>query len=200
MGTSRQTTPRRGATLGDSDADRWLRCEECGFFEFQNEDYLRKLWSDNRDDIVAEFAKENPGTRPEHWWTYSAPRSPRGTYKGCAYDGELPEPRKRLGGVGTVASDVLNIKPSFSCGIPNIWVSEFDVEYYGGTLRHVVTGQLVNPNPARKFKGVAIDPNNPPTYESEASYLDRHGLFLPGEKKRLKKADFEPETLAYVDE
>jgi hypothetical protein len=31
--------------------------------------------------------------------------------------------------------------------------------------------------------------------ESQASYLKRHGLLLPGEARRLKAADFEPETL-----
>jgi hypothetical protein len=27
--------------------------------------------------------------------------------------------------------------------------------------------------------------------ESQAAYLERHGLFLPGERKRLRKGDFE---------
>jgi hypothetical protein len=58
----------------------------------------------------------------------------------------------------------------------------------------------VNPKPpGHIFKGLAIDPNDPPLYESEARFLDRNGLFLPGEKKRLKAKDFEPETLAYID-
>ena len=115
MGTGRKTTPRRGTTLGDSDSDRWLRGEDCGFFIFIGEDYLRKLWLDNRDDIVAEHIETAPGTRPQRWWEYDA-----------------KEPRKRLGGIGTVASDVLNLKPSFQFGLPLVWVSEFDVAYYTG--------------------------------------------------------------------
>jgi hypothetical protein len=43
------------------------------------------------------------------------------------------------------------------------------------------------------FSGVAIDPNDPPTFESQAAYLKRHGLLLAGEERRLKKADWEPE-------
>lgn len=41
-----------------------------------------------------------------------------------------------------------------------------------------------------------VDPNDPPRYESQASYLARHKLLAPGEAKRLKKADFLPEAVA----
>jgi hypothetical protein len=139
-----------------------------------------ELWAAHRDVVLNEHARKWPGTRPELFWKYDA-----------------PEPRKRLGGTGTVASDVLNIKPSFSDGLPNAFIDQSDVDYYNreGLFAHVAP----NPNSTGPFKGVAIDSEDPPKYESEASYLDRHGLFLPGEKKQLKKADFEPETLAYVE-
>ena len=35
----------------------------------------------------------------------------------------------------------------------------------------------------------------PRLIEFEAAYLKRHGLFLPGEEKRLEAADFEPEAI-----
>ena len=38
----------------------------------------------------------------------------------------------------------------------------------------------------------ALDPNDPPVYESEATYLKRHGLLIEGEEER---ADFTPETI-----
>jgi hypothetical protein len=31
--------------------------------------------------------------------------------------------------------------------------------------------------------------------ESEATYLERHGLLLPGERRRLTAEDFEPELV-----
>ena len=49
--------------------------------------------------------------------------------------------------------------------------------------------------PNNGFKGVAIDPSDPPAFESQASYLKRHGIFLAGEERRLKKADFEAEII-----
>jgi hypothetical protein len=45
----------------------------------------------------------------------------------------------------------------------------------------------------------SVDPNDPPILESEVSYLERHGLLLPGERQRLRKADFEPVTVTLED-
>jgi hypothetical protein len=81
-----------------------------------------QLWTLHRDVVLAEHVKENPGTRPALFWQHDAPRLPVGTFPGAHYDGELPEPRKRLGGTGTPAYECRNVKPSFSLGIPNIWV------------------------------------------------------------------------------
>jgi hypothetical protein len=41
----------------------------------------------------------------------------------------------------------------------------------------------------------AVDPANPPTFESEATYLGRHELLLPGERRRLSEDDFAPQRL-----
>ena len=37
-----------------------------------------------------------------------------------------------------------------------------------------------------------VDEGNPPFVESQAAYLERHGLFLPGERDRLTDAEFRP--------
>jgi hypothetical protein len=42
---------------------------------------------------------------------------------------------------------------------------------------------------------VPLDENDPPRYESQASYLDRHGFLSAAERKRLTDADFEPEAI-----
>ena len=41
----------------------------------------------------------------------------------------------------------------------------------------------------------AIDPLDPPKFESEAAFLRRHRLLLPSERARLTEADFEPELV-----
>ena len=94
---------------------------------------------------------------------------------------DAKEPCQRLGGVGTPDFESLCITPTFSFGLPTSFIDASDVEYYGPS-----------------FKGVAIDPDDPPKYESQATYLDRHALFLPGEKKRLKKADWEADEIEYA--
>jgi hypothetical protein len=41
----------------------------------------------------------------------------------------------------------------------------------------------------------AIDPADPPTFESQATYLRRHGLLTPEERARLTAGAFKPETV-----
>lgn len=117
----------------------------------------KPIWEEVREEVMATWIKKHPGTRPWAWWEIDA-----------FFDGKLLEPRKRLGGIGTPDFETLNIVPTFDKGIPDGWVSKFDVEYYGPD-----------------FKGKAIDPEDPPVYESEAAYLERHGLLTASEKKWL---------------
>ena len=79
---------------------------------------------------------------------------------------EAPEMRRRLGGRGAPESDVLACVPTFARGIPTDWDED------------------------------GFDRYDPPTFESEATYLRRLKLLLPGELRRLKAADFDPEVVA----
>jgi hypothetical protein len=83
---------------------------------------LEALWQLHREVIISEHIKDNPGTRPAMWWQFDAPRLPVGAFPGCWYDGQLPEPRERIGGTGTPAYECRNVVPSFGYGIPNVWV------------------------------------------------------------------------------
>ena len=70
---------------------------------------------------------------------------------------------------------MLGVKPTFAFGFPVSFIEQWHVEYY---------------KRSGAFNGVAIDPENPRLFGSEASYLDRHDLFLPG-----KKLDWEAECV-----
>jgi hypothetical protein len=89
---------------------------------------------------------------------------------------------------------VLACVPTFAFGIPTVWITKRDVMYFSGTAVDIygahIGGEL------REFKGVAIDPADPPVFESQAAYLKRNDLFLAGEARRLKKADWEAEIVA----
>jgi hypothetical protein len=143
--------------------------------KFTSDEKLREAWEVHREFIVAQWIKERPGSRPLFWWRYSA-----------------PEPRRRLGGVGTPKHEAFNYAPDYSFGIPAGWVNQWEVELYSGRVMGIDGKPIIEPG---RFNGVPPDPDDPPTYESEASYLRRHGLLLPGEAARLTPEDFEPVEL-----
>ena len=189
---------KRRAPVTD-EHEAWLKGsdKESGYVQYAPDGELAALWAANAERIVAEHVALFPGTRPARWWKYSAPRLPVGTFPGLYYDGLLPEPRLRLGGVGTPASDVLAYMPTFQFGIPAVWVTRWLVKYYSGLAVDIygspIGGSLT------VFKGVAIDPDDPPTFESQAGYLKRHGFFLTGEQHRLKKADWAAEAVSKTE-
>ena len=165
----------------DADDTWWrivTRCHEGG----PNNEGV--LWAENRDELMHAWLVVNPGRRPACWWRYDAPRQPVGTFPGRFYDGLLPLPRERLGGVGMPRHDFLALMPRWHLGIPVEWISERDLDTWPSLV-----GQ----------GAVPLDPNNPPVFEAQAVYLKRLGLLLPGEARRVKPADFAPE-LATLDE
>ncbi len=152
-------------------------------------------WEKNKKWILKDFIRKHPGRRPFAWWCSDAPRWTKKLNN--FLDGKLPAPRRRIGGTGTPCYEVLAHAPSFNFGLPVEFVSKFLEDYYNGR-------QNFDNDPFMKaryhykegdFKGVAIDPNDPPTFEAEATYLKRHKLLSKSEEKRLKPADFEPEAV-----
>ncbi len=159
--------------------EAWLHGDDkgSGFIQYAPCDELAALWGAHSVRIVEEHVTDHPGTRPDRWWQY-----------------EAVEPRRRLGGTGTPASDALAVMPTFSYGLPSVWISQWDVNYYSGIAVDIHGNPIGERFASNAFNGVAIDPDDPPTFESQAAYLNRHGLFLAGEERRLKKADWEAET------
>lgn len=162
---------------------------ECWTLE-GNAKKLTAAWGNNKAGILLEWKKNSPGTRPWSWWAFDAPRWKQ-KFKAW-FDGALPEPRERLGGIGTPNYEVLAYAPHFKFGIPASFVDQFSVDYYNGRARDI-KGELIPCNHKEgDFMGVAIDTADPPAYESEASYLKRHGLLTKTEAARLSATDFEP--------
>lgn len=193
MARKRRVSKRRSDLTPEQIA--WLNGDygNAGFFQFT--DATDDFWFEHSERVVAEHVADFPGTRPYHWWRLEAPRMKTGYYPGCFYDGKLCEPRKRLGGIGTPQHECLGCVPCFEYGLPVVWLTSDLASLYRGTAKDV-HGQPIFPEYfSRPFTGVAIDPNDPPRFESQASYLKRHGLFMPGEGKRLSKTDFEQEEI-----
>ena len=172
--------PRNRRAPLDPEIVAYLKDDEGATFPyFSGDDEIRAVWNELRDSILADWIDGYPGTRPIHWWKF-----------------EAPEPRCRVGGTGTPCHEVLAHAPYYPFGVPVYWVSQWDADYYNGRRRDVNGNLIGTKYKEGDFAGVPIDPDDPPLYESEATYLRRLGLALPGELERLTPADFEPKFVA----
>jgi hypothetical protein len=129
----------------------------------------RELVERYGDQFLAEYIAKHPGKRPAWWWVFNT------------LDNGEPLLRQRIGGVGESSGEWV------SYGMPGHWVTPKDK-----TEDRTWPGKCLHP-------GTAVDLVNPPIFESQATFLDRHGLLLPGERKRLTAADFEPEGVSLAD-
>ncbi len=165
----------------------------------------RALWDQAAENILHDWIVSRPGRRPRPWWHFTAPRisqaelakHPRWT--GAWFVARLCEPRLRLGGTGTPIYEVLNYVPEFEYGIPAHWVSEWEERFYSGRAKDVHGNLIGSPFHGGHLESRAIDPADPPRFESQAAYLERHCLLFANEKPRLKPADFQPEATTIED-
>ena len=129
---------------------------------------MRDYWGQYREQILPMWIAGKPGTRPSLWWTYDAPRLVNPPWYWQHFD--LCEPRQRLGGVGDIHR---GCGPEFDRGLPGPWLEGWETD----------------------ADDIAADPNDPPLYEAQATYLRRHGLLEPGEEERLTESSFAPERV-----
>lgn len=157
----------------------------------------KPAWEEVREEVMAAWIKKYPGTRCWAWWEIDAPRWERKF--DAWFDGTKPEPRQRIGGTGTPDYEVLAYVPYFNKGIPESWVTKFDEEYYNGRRKDIHGNPIGTEYKEGHFKGKAIDPNDPPLYESETNYLLRHDLLSAQEKKYLASHPelMEPEKIVF---
>jgi hypothetical protein len=122
-----------------------------------------------------QFWRQNERAVIEHFAVRSPGRRPWAWWKFSA-----PEPRRRLGGRGTPLCEFTAYAPELHFGIPAFWRRAND---FCDLLK------------LDERRWPAIDPDDPPIYESEATYLKRLRLLLPGEARRLRRADYAPEAV-----
>jgi hypothetical protein len=117
-------------------------------------------------EFAAEIVAEHVAARP-------------GTRPVRWFEFDAPEHRRRLGGIGKPCEQTGLY--GYVLGIPEsrAWPRFDDHDF--------ITPMLSWASP--------VDKDNPPAFESQAAYLRRLGLFMPGEAERLGPADFEPEVI-----
>jgi hypothetical protein len=155
-----------------------------GAFEVFGQKDQRALWAAHESEFMAGWIAHHPGTRPAAWWAYSA-----------------PEPlRRRLGGTGTERAAVLGMAPDVRFGIDVGFLDDEDIEWYSGRAKDV-HGKVLFPEwQADPLTADAYDPQDPPRFESQASFLARHGLLTADERERLPKTAFAPDVITDVEE
>jgi hypothetical protein len=162
---------------------------------------LGALWADVGATLLEQWIAEHPGSRPWAWWRLAAPRCQPTDLPPCCRDfgdawlTRLERPRHRLGGVGTPSYEVVNQAPEFAFGLPISFVSAFDEQFCNGRAVDIDGRPIGTRHRAGAFAGRAIDPTDPPRYESQAAYLVRQGLLTDDERARLTAADFEAEVI-----
>jgi len=147
----------------------------------QHETRLREVWRDVANELLEDWIATRPGTRP--WACGSSTHRPSNVVAWAA-----------------VARRCTSAWPWRQRGhsvCPRVVGSTRGLGVLLGTARDV-HGRLVNEKAKYRkprFKGVAFDKNDPPRYESQASYLARHELLTDDERRRLPADAFEPEVI-----
>lgn len=129
---------------------------------------VRRAWKSVREELLTEYIQEHPGRRPWAFWKF-----------------DLSEPRRRrTGGTG-------DLVPAYNCGA-NV---DFGIFRKCSFVDDALISAWRRINCLGEKKLIPIDENDLPTYESQAAFLKRYSLFLPGEESRLTPADFADEVV-----
>lgn len=108
-------------------------------------------------------------------WVDEAP----GTRPALWWQYDAPEPRRRVGGIGRPLHEFTAYVVRYAYGVPIDWPED-------------------DPDLPAEFRppcAALIDPNDPPLFESQAAFLDRHDLLSPAERDSLDASAFDPEPV-----
>lgn len=179
---------------------RWAFGEELdiggrGWLFTAPESRLGEVWEAFRDEVVARWVAVHPGTRPPLWWEREAPLWPETVEPPPGWHAGLRLPRARRGGTGTPACDVLAYGRAYVRGIESTWLTPWMVDYYSGRATNVDGIPIGLEFADREFPYTALDPADPPAYDSEATYLRALDLLRAGEEERVPADGWEPELV-----
>lgn len=157
MPTNRKRIARsRSAPPIDPDFWRILTDQEPSnpFSDFAlRDDERRALWAEHRERILSEWVAAYPGTRPSHWWRYDAPRLP------ARQHGKYAD--------CFFAQDLIQPRRQIrGTGVPAHTVSAQVPQWRLGIPEHMEKVNLLDP----------------PIFESQIEYLERHKLLMPQER------------------
>lgn len=116
-------------------------------------DEQRQVWKTCRTELLQEWTRKHPCTRPHAWWQHEAPKEPVGPeWDYRRFDAAQ---RRRIGGVGTPSHEVLCVAPSFEYGLPPSWVSQWEADYYNGRAKDIHGSPMGSEYQDGDFRGAA---------------------------------------------
>lgn len=146
---------------------------------------LQAWWADLRETLIDSWVATWPGTRPFAWWLFDAPR----WTEHAGHKRPEAEPRRRTGGTGS------EFGSNYHRGLPTSFIDAKLADYYNGRAVDMHGKPIGQEFASHPTGAVAIDPNDPPRFESEAAYLERHGLLTAAERQQLTDDDFADEAI-----
>ncbi|MCO6436022.1 MAG: hypothetical protein J5J06_02930 [Phycisphaerae bacterium] len=128
---------------------------ERGLRHHVDDDEIRALWELHGEQITREWAAKYPGSRPYHWWTFDAPE--KRLCLGGVHWFDDPTWKAAVAEAHAEYPDIYGVVGGYyglSRGVPRIWSRELASNAAGDD------------------------------FETEAEFLTRLGLWLPGECER----------------
>ena len=79
---------------------------------------IKRTWREHKKELIADWIKKKPCSRPFCWWKFDAPKEP---VIGWDHDRFNSPQRKRLGGIGTPTHETTCSWGGFEKGLPCSW-------------------------------------------------------------------------------
>jgi hypothetical protein len=136
---------------------------------------LRELWDRCGEHVLREWTAVYPGTRPQSWWKFDAPRMAPGRWPGWFFDGKLPEPRRMLSGAGVPAWERYNLVPRYELGVPSCkWVDydQNDPPTFESQAAYLRRHELLTPAERKQLS--AKDYDRPEVIHYDQYWLERY--------------------------
>jgi hypothetical protein len=125
-------------------------------------DAMRKAWDELRHELLPEWAREHPGTRPYAFWKFDSVQFEDGRRR--RIDGK-PHPfdckQRSLHVAKSDRPDFWKVAYALRRGLPSTYIMPFDRDLQEDFMQNIMHGR------------------DSVIFEPEWSYLQRHGLLLP---------------------
>jgi hypothetical protein len=162
-GMSEQSIEARQYLLGERTSCWWALLTE------ETVAQLKRLWESIREEVLADWTSEKPGTRPPGWWEFDS-----------------PGPRQRVGGTGNTQAAARGVSDVYACGMPLYWIDDTYAKHYPGAVAVDATDPPRFEAEATYLKRLGLlAPGElklltPADFEPEAAITDsRQGHWLP---------------------